>query len=240
MLIFLEDKMIGLIEKINYFTKAEKILWCASVTLIVSSFCIFDRESFLTLAASLVGVTSLVFNAKGNPFGQFLMVVFSLLYGIISYSFAYYGEMITYLGMTMPMAVFALIAWLKNPYKGNRAEVAVNKVHRKEIAFMLALIAIVTLLFYYILNYFHTANLALSTLSVTTSFIAVYLTFRRSPYFALAYAANDIVLIALWILATAVNISYLSVIICFIVFLVNDLYGFVNWRKMQKRQSAVS
>ena len=115
-----------------------------------------------------------------------------------------------------------------------------NKVHRKEIAFMLALIAIVTLLFYYILNYFHTANLALSTLSVTTSFIAVYLTFRRSPYFALAYAANDIVLIALWILATAVNISYLSVIICFIVFLVNDLYGFVNWRKMQKRQSAVS
>lgn len=33
------------------------------------------------------------------------MVLFSLLYGIISYAFAYYGEMITYLGMTMPMAV---------------------------------------------------------------------------------------------------------------------------------------
>ena len=87
--------------------------------MIIISFVIFDRENYLTLSASLIGATSLIFNAKGNPFGQLLMVVFSILYGIISFSFAYYGEMITYLGMTMPMAVFALISWLRNPYKGN-------------------------------------------------------------------------------------------------------------------------
>jgi len=89
----------------HYFTKGERVLWSASAGLILLSFCIFDRENYLTLGASLIGVTSLIFNAKGNPFGQFLMVVFSLLYGIISWSFAYYGEMITYLGMTMPPAV---------------------------------------------------------------------------------------------------------------------------------------
>ena len=37
------------------------------------------------------------------------------MYGAISYTFAYYGEMITYLGMTMPMAVFALISWNAQP-----------------------------------------------------------------------------------------------------------------------------
>lgn len=51
---------------------------------------------------------------------------FSLLYGIISYSFAYYGEMMTYLGMTLPMDVLSLTAWLKNPYNGNRSEVRVS------------------------------------------------------------------------------------------------------------------
>ena len=76
-----------------------------------------------------------------------------------------------------------------------------------------------------------------STLSVTTSFIAVYLTFRRSPWFALAYAANDIVLIVLWILAALQDISYVSVIVCFAVFLVNDLYGFFSWLKMEKSQN---
>ena len=102
--------------KIQYFSKQEILLWCSSVMLILVSFFLFDRESYLTLTASLIGVTSLIFNAKGNPFGQFLIIIFSLLYGIISFSFQYFGEMITYLGMTMPMALFALIAWLKNPY----------------------------------------------------------------------------------------------------------------------------
>lgn len=220
----------------NYFSKGEIVLWSASVLLITVSFLIFDRENYLTLAASLIGVTSLIFNAKGNPAGQVLMVIFSILYGIISYSFSYYGEMITYLGMTAPMAVFALISWLKNPYKGNKAEVEVNFLDKKEIVFMLMLTAAVTLIFYFILAFFNTANLLFSTLSVTTSFIAVYLTFRRSAYFAVAYAANDIVLIILWSLAAKTDISYLSVIICFVMFLINDLYGFISWKRMAKRQ----
>lgn len=221
----------------NYFTKLEKVLWISSVLLIILSFCIFDRKNYLTLAASLIGVTSLIFNAKGNPIGQVLMVVFSLLYGIISFSFAYYGEMITYLGMTMPMAVVALIAWLKHPYEGNKAEVKVNQISKRETLFMWLLAILVTLCFYFILTFSHTANIIPSTLSVTTSFVAVYLTFRISPYFAVAYAANDIVLIILWILASMEDIKYISVIVCFIAFLVNDLYGFLNWRRMEKRQS---
>ena len=219
-----------------YFTKAEIALWCTSVTLVIISFIIFDRENILTLIASLIGVTSLIFNAKGNPFGQFLMVIFSILYGIISFSYAYYGEMVTYLGMTAPMAVFALISWIKNPYNGNKSEVKVNRINIKEVVLMMVLTLIVTFIFYYILAIFHTANLILSTISITTSFIAVYLTYRRSAFFAIAYAANDIVLIILWILAALSDVSYTSVIICFIMFLANDIYGFTNWLKMQKRQ----
>ena len=224
----------------SYFTKGELTLWGSSVGLILVSFFLFDRVNFMTLAASLIGTTSLIFNAKGNPIGQALMVVFSLLYGVISYSFSYFGEMITYLGMTGPMALFALIAWLRNPYQGNRAEVAVNRLKKRELVLMYALTVLVTVGFYFILDYFHTANMIPSTLSVTTSFIAVYLTFRRSPYFALAYAANDVVLILLWTMAALEDISYLSVIICFVMFLVNDLYGFVSWKRMEKRQLAAA
>ncbi len=221
----------------RYFSKTEIVLWCSSVVLIVLSFCIFDRENYLTLVASLIGVTSLIYNAKGNPFGQLLMVIFSLLYGIISFTFAYYGEMVTYLGMTMPMAAFALISWLRNPYQGNKAEVKVNTISRAETWLMWFLTAIITVLFYNILAFFDTANLLPSTLSVTTSFVAVYLTFRRSPYFALAYATNDIVLIVLWVLASIYDMKYISVVVCFAAFLINDIYGFISWRKMKIRQS---
>lgn len=221
-----------------YFSTGELALWGASSALILVSFLIFDRVNFMTLAASLIGTTSLIFNAKGNPIGQALMVVFSLMYGLISYTFSYFGEMITYLGMTGPMALFALVSWLRNPYNGNHAEVAVNRIGKWEYSGMYLATAVVTLGFFFILEHFNTANILPSTLSVATSFAAVYLTFRRSPYFALAYAANDVVLIVLWILAAREDISYLSVIICFVMFLVNDLYGFVNWKRMEKRQMA--
>ena len=221
----------------NYFSKLEITLWGASVFLIVMSFTAFDRTNYLTLAASLIGVTSLIFNAKGNPLGQFLMVIFSLLYGIISFTFSYYGEMITYLGMTMPMAFFALISWLRNPYKGNKAEVKVNSIGKAEQAVMWIATAIVTVIFYFVLDYFNTANILPSTVSVTTSFLAVYLTFRRNPCFALAYAANDVVLIVLWVMASVTDIRYFSVVVCFVAFLFNDIYGFISWQRMKKRQS---
>lgn len=222
----------------TYFTKGEWALWTLSVMLILVSFLLFDRESYMVLAASLIGATSLIFCAKGNPVGQVLMVVFSLLYGIISYTCSYYGEMLTYLGMTAPMAVFALISWLKNPYKGNKSEVEVNSLNRKEVAGMFVLAAVVTALFYYVLKAFHTANLVPSTISVTTSFLAVYLTFRRSAFYALAYAANDVVLIVLWIMAAMEDISYVSVAICFVMFFVNDIYGFISWKRMHRRQNS--
>ncbi len=222
---------------IKYFSIFEWLLWLGSLTLITVFFCVFDRVNFLSFTASLLGATSLIFCAKGNPVGQALIIVFSSLYGYISYECKYYGEMITYVCMTLPMAIVALITWLKHPYNGKRSEVKVERVGVKELLFALVLTAIITAAFYFALKYLGTANMVVSTISIATSFIAVYLTFRRSPYFALAYALNDIVLIVLWSIELISNSSAISVLVCFITFLVNDIYGFISWKAMQKKQN---
>ena len=221
---------------LRYFTPFEWFLWGVSSLLVIVSFLVFKSDNALVLLASLVGVTFLIFLAKGNPIGQLLTIVFSVLYGCISYSFSYYGEMVTYLGMTLPMAVISLISWLRHPHQGNKAEVEVNVMNRRGIVVMLVLTILVTIVFYFILKWFHTPMLFPSTLSVTTSFLAVYLTFRMSHYYALAYAFNDLVLIVLWSYASIQQSTYASVLVCFIVFFFNDVYGFVNWRKMKQRQ----
>ena len=217
-------------------SRTEFIIWISSVTLIMSFFLIFDRGNYWALVASLIGTTALIYNSRGEPLGPALLIIFSLIYGAISFGCRYYGEMITYVGMSMPMAVFALVSWLRNPFEKGKTQVRVNRIGKTEVLLMLLLSVVVTVAFYFILKYFGTANLLPSTLSVITSFIAAYLTFRRSPYFALAYAANDLILIVLWTLATIKDISYLSVLVCFGVFLFNDTYGFVRWRMMQRRQ----
>lgn len=225
------------IRKIRSLTKFELGLWLFSLTGVTLSSVASPAFDPLSLTASLIGVTALIFVAKGDPLGQILTVVFSVFYGVISWTFRYYGEMITYLGMSAPMAALAVLAWIRNPYEQGRAEVRVNRLKLPEVLFLAVLTAAVTVLFYFILAFFNTANLLPSTLSVTTSFLASYLTFRRSPFYALAYAANDIVLIVLWVLASLQDPSYLPMILCFTMFFLNDTYGFVNWQRMQKRQN---
>ncbi len=224
----------------RYFSLFERILWIGSLAGILFFHFLFGSEGVFSLLASLLGVTAVLLCAKGNPLGQALCIVFGIMYAIISYTYAYYGEMLTYAGMTVPMAVLSLIAWFRHPYGEGHSVVHVGRLTRADAVAAPLLTVLVTAASFFALRAFGTANLPLSTFSVTTSFLAVYLTYRRSPFFALAYAANDIVLVVLWTLATFEDISYLSVVICFSIFLLNDIYGFVNWHRMRAVQSGAS
>ncbi len=211
-------------------------LWSISMLIVTVSNLVGGSFDVLTLAATWVGITSLIFAAKGNVWAQFLMVAFSILYGIISFRFRYWGEMITYLGMTLPMAVWSAVTWLRNPSAGSKSEVAIRKLEKKHFLFLLVLSIVVTGAFYFILRWLETPNIVFSTLSVTTSFLAASLTMLRSSYYALGYAANDLVLIVLWGLAAAKDPVYIPVNINFMIFFMNDMYGFISWKKRERTQ----
>ena len=218
--------------------RLERVLWLGSVCTVTAAFLLTDSPDVLTLVASLIGVTALVFVAKGYVLGQVLTVVFALFYGVISFFQQYYGEMITYLGMTSPIAIMAAVEWLRHPYEGTKV-VEIRRLTPRQMAFMWTLAALVTAAFYFILRALGNASLFLSTVSITTSFLASYLTLMRSPAYALAYAANDVVLMALWIIASFHSPGSAPMIVCFAMFLLNDSYGFVNWRRMMKGQKGM-
>lgn len=215
--------------------KREWILWIFSIAVVGVSSAFAGGEGILSTVASLIGVTALIFVARGDAYGQIITIVFSILYGIISYKFKYYGEMITYVFMSAPAAFVTLIAWLKHPYKDSH-EVKVDSMTKNKWLMTIGLSLVITVVFYFLLKALGTSNLVVSTISILTSSFACILLILRSPYYAIAYSSNDIVLIILWILATIENVKYLPMIFCFVMFLANDLYGFYNWRKMKKTQ----
>ena len=213
-------------------TKKEWWVWICSLLVIIASNFLSGNVEVLTLAAACIGVTSLVLAAKGNVWSQILMIIFSILYGIISWQFRYWGEMITYLGMTMPMAIWSTITWIKNPSDSGK-EVEIQKLTGKHVRMLLVSGSLVTALFYGILAALNTPNIIFSTLSVTTSFFAASLTMLRSSYYAVGYAANDIILIVLWVLASIHEPRYISVTIIFVIFFFYDVYGFISWKKRE-------
>lgn len=217
---------------IKSLTKKEWILWMGSLAIVILSNLLSTDIDVLTLVSACVGITSLIFAAKGNVWAQILMVVFSILYGLISWQFRYWGEMITYIGMTMPMAVWSTITWIKNPSESGQ-EVAIQKLTRKHVAGIAAAGVLVTAVFYMILKALDTPNILFSTISITTSFLAASLTMLRSSYYALGYASNDIILIVMWVLASIENPAYIPVVVNFIIFFFNDMYGFVSWKRRE-------
>ena len=225
---------MNIIKSIKNLTAKEKALWLGSIFVIFISSVMLSDTDWLSVITSLIGATALIFVGKGDPLGQLITVIFALFYSLVSIKFRYWGEMITYLGMTAPSAVWALVTWLKNPY--SEREVRVSKMTGKKWAGLILSAIAVTFLMYIILRFFNTPNLLVSTVSITTSFMASILTVMRSQYYAVFYAANDIVLIVLWTLASFSDISYIPMVLCFVIFLINDAYGFINWRSMRKKQ----
>lgn len=221
---------------LHYFSIFEWILMFVSIIAIVLAFIIFHNEQYVYLITSILGVINLAFLAKGNPIGMFLTLIFSLLYAFISYNAQYYGEMITYLGMTGLISAISLISWLRHPSKHSKAEVEVNNLKPLEYGLALLLALAVTTGFFFLLRWLNTSNLIVSTISIFTSFYASYLALRRSKFYALAYVLNDIVLIVLWSMATVNDLSYLAITICFGTFLIYDFYSFINWGNIEKRQ----
>ena len=225
------------------FSKKEKILWVVSLLVVGISNIVSGYLSgtsgnggFLNLIAALLGVTAVLLCAKGHVWGQILIAIFSLLYGVISFQFHYYGEMITYMGMCFPMAIWSLYTWIKHPSEQNEEEVKIDFLSMKVKLLLLLCGVVVTVVFYGILSFFNTPNLIFSTISITTSFFAAALTGLRSSYYAFWYALNDMVLIILWVLASVVYPGYVPLVVNFVVFLVNDSYGFYSWKKRENAQ----
>ncbi len=220
--------------------KREWFLWGMSLLVVAVSNFLTGSVRPVLLIATLVGVTALIFVARGDVWGQVLTVLFSVLYSITSLEFRYYGEMITYLGMSAPIAALSVVTWLRNPVEKGKNEVRIHTLTGRQTVLMLVLAAVVTGIFYVILKAFDTPNLAVSTVSITTSFLASYLMLYRNSYYALAYAANDVVLIILWVLAALEELTYAPMIVCFGMFLINDLYGFVSWKARETKQAAAA
>ncbi|MDE6585415.1 MAG: nicotinamide riboside transporter PnuC [Clostridia bacterium] len=221
-------------------TKFEWVLWTFSLAAITASFFAVGNTNYETLATSLLGVTSLIFMARGDVFGMIIMICFSIIYAVVSFFAHYYGETCIYVFMQLPCGVTSLISWLKNPSGKGAAEVKIGKFTRKHLAVLIPLVVTVTTAFYFILRAFNTENLIVSTLSVATSITALYLMILRLPAYALAFILNDIVLIVLWTMACLTSISYLSLAVCFSIFLINDVYTFISWIKRKKIQNAES
>lgn len=217
------------------WTKFEKILLFTSIILITLVSIIF-RSEILTTICSIIGIITALLLAKGKNLGQIVGLLSVILYSIVSFKSRYYGEVIIYLCVMLPMYIIGIISWLKHQNKETNS-VEVNNIKIKEWT----IVSVVSIIFfigiYFLLKAFNTSQLFISSLSVIDSLFAIYLSVRRSKYSFHFYVVNDLILIALWGIPVISGTQILlPMVFNPIINLINDIYGIYNWKKLEKIQ----
>ena len=214
------------------WTKFEIALLLSSIIIVVVSG-IFTKSNLLTISCSITGILCALTQAKGKVISQFIGLLLVLLYSVLSFQNRYYGEVLIYIFIMLPLFVGGIISWIKNV---NRETDTVNKNELKRVEWIvLTIVASITFIgLYYLLKYFNTSQLFISTLSMVTSLFATYLVARRSKYGFLFYMGNDIIMLILWGLPVVLgNLTLIPMMVNPIINFINDTYGWRSWNKRE-------
>lgn len=218
------------------WTLFEKIFLILSLTIILICFLISKDKNYLSVGCSLLGVVAVLSVAKGLFWAPFINLVYNTIYAILSFTQGLYGEFIIGIGLMNILCVLTIIDWFKHK-KNDDDIVVVNKIKIKEYLILAIVLIIASVGFYFLLKAFNTDQLIVSTISLVGSLVASYLSLRRSSNYAFGYIFNDVVLIVMWSVNMFNNgIGFLPTVVCFIVFLVNDIYGVIHWKMEEKHQ----
>jgi len=217
------------------WTKLEKTLLFGSIILVGLVGIIF-KSDVLTTICSIVGIITALLLAKGKNLGQIFGLLIVALYSIVSFKNGYYGEVIIYLFIMLPMYVVGIVSWIRHQNKDTNT-VEVNKIKLKEWIIVLFASIVCFTGIYFLLKVFNTNQLFISSLSVIDSLFAIYLGVRRSKYSFYFYVVNDLILILLWgIPVVTGTIILIPMVFNPLINLINDLYGIYNWKKLENMQ----
>lgn len=224
-------------EYFSDWTKFELGLLVIGLSISILSSIIFNGNVIDTLYTSSYLVTALLM-AKGKVECYLVGFVSIFFYGIVSYNQGYYGELLITTFLTFPIMIIGIRSWLKHQDEKDDV-VMINSLSRPEIVISFASQLLLFWLYYFILKFFNTDLLIISSLSVVTSVLASYFEARRSEFSLYCYVANDFVIITLWIIPIiGGDTELVPVLVGPLLLLVNDIYGSINWSRMKRRQKA--
>ena len=215
-----------------------EILFLITSFLTISLCFIFlPNKNWLSYTSSLFGVFAVLLVSKGVVWAPIVNLIYGIFYITTSITQKYYGEAIIYGLVMTPLYIFSIISWLKNRKNENENIVKVNQIKGIEYLYLSIATIFLSIAFYFILKLLNTSELLVSTFSFTSSAFATYLMFRRCSFYAVGFIIDDIVSIVLWSLSVVnMGVGYIPSVLCFCIFLINDVYGFIHWKIEEKNQ----
>ena len=169
-----------------------------------------------------------VFVSKGKISNYFFGLIFAYSYFYVAWGANYLGEMNTTLYVYIPAQFIGYFLWKQNMQHAEGSDAVIAKaLSVKGWAIVLALMSVGTLLFVQALNAAGGSSTGLdglTTIIVVTAQALMLLRYREQW---LLWIVLNILSIILWADNPSMYIMYTA-------YLLNSIYGYYNWTKLQK------
>ena len=230
----MENKISNYFKDWNLYEK----LWLISFTAINLGLFFVWHDTLVGLTASLTGMLCVVLTAKGKISSFYWGLINILTYSYVAYQSAYYGDVGLNMLYFLPMTFFGIYFWSKNSRKKQQSKTVIVKKlswRSKAIWFIGSLIALY--FFGLILKAIHgTLPFVDSTTTIFSIVATILLTKRYSDQW-FYWIMVDIWSIVMWAYIFIRDGNQISMLVMWSAFLANAIYGYYNWRKLEKEQN---
>ena len=219
-------------EMFNDWSLYEKV-WLILFTIITLGLSLYWKDSAIGLVASLTGIWCVLLVAKGKISNYYFGIINAIAYGYVAYGQNYFGEVMLNIGYFLPMQFLGIYLW--NKHKDSKDEVVVKSMSNRDRAIWLATSFISIIVYGFVLKGLGGNLPFIDSISTVLSVIAMILMAKRYLEQWALWIIIDIASIVLWFTALG-NDGDISVLIMWISFLINAVYGMFNWIKLSKQQ----
>lgn len=208
--------------------------WLLTFTIIIIGLSLYWKDGIIGIAASLTGIWCVVLVAKNRISNYYVGIVNVIAYAYVAYQWQYYGEVMLNIGYFLPMQFVGLFLWKKN--MENKKEVKVKFMDNSQRA-LLAIGSFVAIIIYALVLRLLGGNLPLfDSASTVLSVIAMILMAFAFMEQWILWIVVNIVSIILWVVALSQGGTDIAVLLMWCAYLVNSVYGLVNWIRMYHHQ----
>jgi len=221
----------------NYFKDwnlFEKI-WLGLSTLIILALSYHWHDTWYGVIASLTGIWCVVLVAKGRISNYYVGIVNVLFYAYVALQWRYYGEVMLNIGYFLPMQFVGLYIWNKNKDKKKTDSVVVKTLTNKSRIIWVIFSVVGVLIYGFILKAMGGKLPFADSTSTILSVIAMVLMAYRFLEQWVLWIVVDVVTVIMWFAVIADGGNDIAILVMWMAFLVNAVYGLINWIKMYRR-----
>jgi len=195
------------------------------------------QDTIVGLLASLTGMFCVILTAKGKISNYYFGIINVLLYAYIALQNKYYGEVILNVAYFFPMSIIGIYYWIKHKDKKNPGTVCVKKITRNEFLLWILISIVGTLDYGLFLKSIGGTLPFLDASSTILSITGMILVVRRATAQWPLWIIEDILEVGMWIYIFITTRENISMVIMWSAYLTNAIYGYYNWKKLEKIQN---